>query len=223
MKCSLLVSVVVIALTTASARPEELSIKLFNGKDLTGWIPYLWDRAARKWDTTTPAEKVWAVKEGGILHCFGRPTGYLRTKAEFEDYRLTLQWRFPPGSPGGNSGVLVHTTTPNALGQWPKSIEVQLFRRNAGDFWTIGTDLDVENEATRKKGRRHLNLTDDSEKPIGQWNTMNVMCKGNEIIVKVNDDLVNHATNCTVTKGSISLQAEGAAIQFRNIVLTPLK
>jgi len=52
---------------------------------------------------------------------------------------------------------------------------------------------------------------------------MNVTCRANEIIVKVNDDLVNHATNCTVTKGSISLQAEGAAIQFRNIVLTPLK
>ncbi len=39
MKCNLLVSVVVIALTTASARPEELSIKLFNGKDLTGTSP----------------------------------------------------------------------------------------------------------------------------------------------------------------------------------------
>ncbi|MCH7727961.1 MAG: hypothetical protein IH991_16015 [Planctomycetes bacterium] len=34
---------------------------------------------------------------------------------------------------------------------------------------------------------------------------MNVTCRANEIIVKVNDDLVNHATNCTVTKGSISL------------------
>ncbi len=201
---------------------EQESVSLFNGKDLEGWSPYIWDRLEGKQDTTTPPEKVWTVEDGAII-CKGRPTGYLRTKAEYENYKLTLEWRWPADSDGGNSGVLVHTTTPNALGQWPKSIEVQLYKFNAGDFWTIGTDLDVENEAERKKGRRHINLTNDSEKEIGEWNRMEVTCKGDEIIVKVNGDLVNHATNCTDTKGAISLQSEGAEIHFRNIQLTPLK
>ena len=108
---------------------------------------------------------------------------------------LTLEWRWP-GDRGGNNGVLVHASTPGALGVWPKSIEVQLAHQNAGDFWVIGTELDVENEADRVKGRRHLNLTDESEKPLGQWNKYEITCKGDEMIVKVNGELVNHATNC---------------------------
>jgi hypothetical protein len=100
---------------------------------------------------------------------------------------------------------------------------VQLFRGNAGDFWVIGTTLDVPNADERRKGRRHLNLTDDSEKPIGEWNTMEVVCQGNEITVHVNGDLVNHATNCSATRGAMSLQSEGAPVQFRKVALTPLQ
>jgi hypothetical protein len=189
--------------------------KLFNGRDMTGWTHVL-----SKDDVKL--EDVWSVSDGMII-CKGTPSGYIRTKDEFENYTLTLEWRWKPGSIGGNSGVLVHSTTPKAIGVWPKSIEVQLAAGNAGDFWVIGTDLDVENEAARKKDRRHLNLTDDSEKPPGEWNKMEVVCKGNEITVKVNGDLVNHATNCTVTKGAISLQSEGAEVHFRNIELRPIK
>ncbi|MGH7128848.1 MAG: 3-keto-disaccharide hydrolase, partial [Planctomycetaceae bacterium] len=121
----------------------------------------------------------------------------------------------------------VHTDTskPKPLGGnsiWPVSIEVQLASENAGDFWVIGTELDVENEEARKKDRRHLNLTDDSEKPIGQWNQMVITCKGDEVLVKVNGEMVNHATNCSVTSGAISLQSEGAPIEFRKVELKPL-
>ena len=190
-------------------------VVLFDGKDLSKWTYVLSDPNKKM-------EDVWSVKDG-VLVCLGKPSGYIRTKDDFENYVLTLEWRFPEGSPGGNSGVLVHTSEPGAIGVWPKSIEVQLHHQNAGDFWVIGEDLDVENEQQRKMGRRHLNLTDDSEKPIGQWNRMEITCKGDEIIVKVNGDLVNHATNCTATKGAICLQSEGVPIQFRNVVLTPME
>lgn len=203
--------------TVSSAQSAE-EMSLFNGKNLSGWSTFIWNGRQRKQDTQTPAEAVWKV-EDGILICQGRPVGYLRTKGEHENYKLLLEWRWPPGSIGGNSGVLVHTTTPQALGPWPKSVEVQLYKRNAGDFWVIGTDLDVDNEEQRKRGRRHLNLTNDSERPMGEWNKMEITCKGNEIIVRVNGHLVNHATNCTVSRGAICLQAEGAEIHFRNIVL----
>jgi hypothetical protein len=202
------------------AAGEDKAVSLFNGKDLSGWTHHLFQQG--KPDASLPASDVWSVEEG-VLICSGKPSGYLRTKSDYENYLLTLEWRFPEGSEGGNSGVLVHTSTPEALGIWPKSIEVQLFRGNAGDFWVIGTDLDVENEEARKSGRRHLNLTDDSEKPIGQWNKMEITCKADEIIVKVNDVLVNHATKCTATKGAICLQSEGAPVQFRSIQLRPLE
>ena len=197
------------------------TIQLFNGKDLSGWTHYLWDGKAGRQDTATPVSAVWSV-DNGVLVCQGRPTGYIRTNQEFENYRLSLEWRWPEGTARGNNGVLVHTTTPNALGQWPKSVEVQLAFGNAGDFWVIGTTLDVPDEEKRRQGRRYLNLTDNSEKPAGQWNRMEIVCRANEITVHVNGELVNHATNVSERRGAISLQSEGALIHFRNIELTPL-
>lgn len=195
---------------------DKDAVKLFNGKNLEGWT----------WVGKTNDKKideVWSVTEDGVLVCKGKPNGYIKTNGEYENYVLTLEWRWPKGKKPGNNGVLVHTTTPKALGSWPKSIEVQLYHGNAGDFWVIGTTLQVPNVKDRKKGRRHLNLTDDSEKPVGEWNKMEITCKGDEITVKVNGDLVNHATKLSQSKGAISLQSEGAEINFRNIVLTPLK
>lgn len=196
---------------TQAASPR--AIELFNGRDLAGWTSDL--------DGDAKMSDVWSV-EDGILVCRGRPAGVLRTEREYENYVLTLDWRWQPGTPGGNNGVLVHSSTPRTLGIWPKSIEVQLAKDNAGDFWVIGTELDVENEEARKEGRRHKNLTDGSEKPLGEWNTIEITCRGNEVIVKVNGELVNHATNCSVTKGAICLQSEGAPIHYRNIRLVPL-
>jgi hypothetical protein len=94
---------------------------------------------------------------------------------------------------------------------------------NAGDFWVIGTTLEVPDLENRRKDRRHLNLTDDSEKPAGEWNKMEITARGDELIVHVNGELVNHATKCSVTRGAITLQSEGAPVQFRNIYLTPLE
>ena len=210
-----LTSAFVLAVLASRAPAQDRPIPLFNGKDLSGWTPVLDEAGAN------PA-RTWSVADG-VLRCTGRPVGYIKSDREFADYVLRLEWRWSPGTAGGNNGVLVHASTPQALGIWPKSIEVQLFKGNAGDLWVIGTDLDVPDEATRKEGRRHKNLTDNSEKPVGQWNRMEITCKGDTIRVKVNDELVNEATNCTVTRGAICLQSEGAPIEFRDIVLTPLK
>jgi hypothetical protein len=207
--------VIMLALLASDGQAQGQPIHLFNGKDLNGWTPVLDQKDA------DPA-KTWSVADG-VLKCTGHPAGYIKTDREFADYTLTLEYRWAPGTAGGNNGVLVHASTPRALGIWPKSIEVQLLKGNAGDLWVIGTDLDVPDEATRKEGRRHKNLTDDSEKPVGEWNRIEITCKGDTIRVKVNDDLVNEATNCTVTRGAICLQSEGAPIEYRNIVLTPLR
>ncbi|GIW95696.1 MAG: hypothetical protein KatS3mg110_3745 [Pirellulaceae bacterium] len=197
-----------------SVDAQEDIIWLFDGKSLDAWTFYLQDPNAK-------LEDVWTIRDG-VLVCRGRPVGYLRTKEEFSDYELRLEWRWPKGSSGGNSGVLVHCTTPNALGVWPKSIEVQLASGNAGDFWVIGTEISIPDVEKRRMGRRHLNLTDGSEKPIGQWNEMVVICRGDTIKVYVNGDLVNECSKASQTKGAIALQSEGAEIQFRNIRLKKL-
>jgi hypothetical protein len=203
-------------LFTASAITAEESKQaeqLFNGKDLSNWT-WVTDKGGSKLDD------VWSVKDG-VLHCTGNPRGYIRTnKDDYQNYSLIVEWRWP--GKGGNNGVLVHTSTPGALGVWPKSIEVQLANGNAGDFWVIGTDLDVPNKEARKKGRRHLNLTDDSEKPLGEWNRIEITCQANEIVVKVNGEVVNQAENCSVVQGAISLQSEGTPIEFRKVATQPL-
>lgn len=216
MRYGILIIVVAMAVGLAGcSEPRAGSVELFNGRDFTGWT-YVLDKPDVK------MEQVWSVREG-VLRCEGVPVGYLKTLAEYEDYVFEIEWRWPEGSKPGNNGVLVHTSTPGALGIWPKSIEVQLANGAAGDFWIIGTELKVTDIDKRRKGRRHLRLVDNVEKPLGQWNHMEITCQGNEIWVKVNGVLVNHATECSVTRGTISLQSEGAPIEYRNIRLKPLK
>jgi hypothetical protein len=116
---------------------------------------------------------------------------------------------------------------------FPKSIEVQMHHRNAGDFWCIHEDITVPDMERRRgprekwggtkgKARRIRNLTDDSEKPVGEWNRMVIECVGREIRVWVNGDFVNHGSDCTADRGRIALQAEGVEVEFRKLDLTPL-
>jgi hypothetical protein len=51
---------------------------------------------------------------------------------------------------------------------------------------------------------------------------MEITCRGDEVLVKVNGKLVNHATNVSQTQGAIALQSEGTPIEFRNIRLHEL-
>ena len=66
-------------------------------------------------------------------------------------------------------------------------------------------------------------LAESSEKPAGEWNTMEVTCTANTITVYVNGVLQNKATGLNVTSGHICLQSEGKDLEFRNVTLTRLK
>jgi len=106
---------------------------------------------------------------------------------------------------------------------------------DAGDFWCIGEDItvpDMVNRRPRAEGqkwggfgsdaRRILNLTDQSEKPLGEWNRMEIVCCDDQIKVWLNGDLVNHGSHCTAASGRIAIQAEGSEVEFRKIELMPL-
>lgn len=209
----------------AESKPSG-PVKLFNGKDLTGWhvdVPKL--------DENPDAPETFVVRDG-LLVSLGNPQGHLITDAKYKNYRLETEYRF--ADKPGNCGVLVHASTPRALYKmFPKSIECQMNHQHAGDFWCIVEDIKVPDMVKRRgpqenwgitegKGRRILNLTDDSEKPLGQWNQMVIECFQDNIKVWVNGDLVNHGTNCTATEGQIAIQAEGAEVEFRKLLLTPI-
>lgn len=235
MKHSIVLSLVMIAaivliqdLVAAAETATEptTSRSLFNGNNLDGWhadVPEL--------DKNPDAQSPFVVRDG-LLVSLGRPGGHLITDAQYENYRLDVEYRFA-GKPG-NCGVLVHASSPRALYQmFPQSIEVQMASGNAGDFWCIVEDIRVPDMEQRRgpkenwgitegKGRQILNLTDDSERPAGQWNRMVIECVDDSIKVWVNGDLVNHGTQCTARKGQIALQAEGSEVEFRKIALTPI-
>jgi hypothetical protein len=61
----------------------------------------------------------------------------------------------------------------------------------------------------------------DIEKPAGEWNKIECIAKGREILIYLNGTLVNHATDVQPQKGRIQLQSEGAEIFFRRISITP--
>ena len=197
------------AQSATKADAQDNKILLFNGKDFTGWKLFIPDE---KVDPTM----VWMAKDG-VVHCGGRPAGYMRTEKAYENYRLTFEWRWPES--GGNSGVLLHISGEDKV--WPRSIEGQLQHENAADFWVIGgTDF---KEHTNKLVRRVPKLKPHNEKKPGEWNRYEAVCDGNTITLTINGLVQNKATETTVTKGLIGLQSEGTPVEFRNIILEPLK
>ena len=200
--------------------------QLFNGRDLTGWHA---DVPAA--DTNARLRSPFLVRNGALVS-LGEPRGHLITDSSYHDYRLEVEYRF--AATPGNAGVLVHASTPRALyGMFPRSIEVQMEHGNAGDFWCIVEDIRVPDMERRRgpaarwgttegKARRIVNLTDDSEKPVGEWNTMVIKAVGRAIRVWVNGDLVNDGSDATADRGQIALQSEGSEVEFRKLSLTPI-
>ena len=209
-----------------SCNPGSQTRDLFNGRDLTGWhidVPEM---------DSDPGVKSPFIVRDGMLVSLGKPNGHIITDDVYQNYRLEVQYRF--AAEPGNCGVLVHASTPRALyDMFPKSIEVQILHENAGDFWCIVEDIKVPDMEARRgpreewgitegKKRRILNLTDGSEKPVGEWNTMVIECLGNAVKVWVNNDLVNDGFDCTADRGQIAIQAEGSEVEFRKLQLTPI-
>ncbi|UCD74316.1 MAG: DUF1080 domain-containing protein [Phycisphaerales bacterium] len=191
--------------------PMPGEVKLFNGKDFTGLIAFLLEDGKM--------EDVWTI-EDGILICKGKPAGYIRTKADYTNYVLKLQWRFNPVTKeAGNSGVLLRMIGEDKV--WPRSIEAQLHSGNAGDFWNIDKfPMKVVEERT---SGRNTKKTHFAENPIGEWNEYEIIVDGTDVILKVNGEELNRAWEAMEVPGKICLQSEGAEIQFRSIRLAPIK
>ncbi|RZK37073.1 MAG: DUF1080 domain-containing protein [Pedobacter sp.] len=224
MKKSILILALTILISTSITFAQK---SLFDGKSLAGWHS---DVPAKNKDSNI---KPSFIIRDGMLVSLGDPRGHLITDVVYQNYRLEVEYRFA-GKPG-NCGVLVHASTPRALyGMFPKSLEVQMQHQDAGDFWCIEEDITVPDMEARRgpkdtwgvngnKARRIKNLTDGTEKPLGEWNTMVIECYKNSVKVWVNGILVNEGTNCTAEKGQIALQAEGAEVEFKKLWLKPIK
>lgn len=209
----LLVSVFVFLALTGFAQKRE---SLFNGKNLKGWI--IWVN-----DTKVEPEKFFYVKDGAI-ETPGVPMGYLRTKKVYSNYHLHVEWCYPEKPT--NSGIFIHTNGPEQ--QWPLHYQCQLKHGNAGDFIvnasgeraTVGDSTYVGTEKVKPIAAKRF---PSNEKAAGEWNSYDIVCKGDKVEVTVNGLLQNTAVKCSMQQGSIGLQAEGSKIRFRNIWVEKLK
>ena len=209
MKNNILCLAMMLLTIMCSCGQKETKQELFNGKNLDGWTCVLDE------SSTLPTTDVYGMKDGNI-HIAGNPFGYMRTAQKYSNYKLHAEWRWV--GEGTNSGLFLHVQDGDKL--WPNAIECQLCNGKAGDFVMLGGSKISEIECVGQFPIKDRN--GNFEKPIGEWNTAEVVCEGNSITVYINGQLQNQATSET-SEGYIALQSEGGPIEFRNVYLTRLK
>jgi hypothetical protein len=187
-------------------------IDLFNGKDLTGWTFFMRNNA-------NPTD-TWSAADG-LIKCTGKPTGYMRTEKDYRDYKLTAEWRFGNiGPQADNGGILVHMQSPDKL--WPACIQCQGEHDAVGDLFLMG-GAESKEHRSMDASTPLVKHGESAEKPVGEWNTCELICSGNSVKVYVNGKLMNETTESTVTFGKIGFQCEGAPFEVRKVFIEPLK
>ena len=216
MKSAAVLFCLVVALVKSAAQDVMTPtnhIELFNGTNFDGFTFCMMNNA--------DPMQTWSVTNG-VIHCTGKPTGYLRTTKSFSDYVLTVEWRFVKAAPGAdNSGVLVHIQPPDKV--WPRCIQNQGKSGRQGDLFVMGGAECKEHLAMGKDANTAVPLHGEpNEKAIGEWNTNVTVCTGNNVKAIINGKSLNEITEGTISSGFIGIQSEGGEIEIRKMSLEPL-
>ncbi|MCS6850314.1 MAG: DUF1080 domain-containing protein [Gemmataceae bacterium] len=232
---------------------------LFNGKDLSGWDTWLGRPLGEKEPiglNKDPRQVYSIVQVDGqpAIRISGEIFGALTSREEFENYHLRLEFKWgekkwPPREKAvRDSGLLYHCIGPHGAQSsfWMQSLECQIQERDCGDFYSVaGPVVDVEGERPSDKGpivykkggmkftgyRGRIIRDVDHEKPVGQWNTIEVLTLNGTCVHAVNGKTNLVLTNprgrldgkeIPLTRGRIQLQSEGAEVFFRNIAIKPI-
>jgi len=175
--------------------------------------------------------------------------------------RLQFKWgrqKWPPRDASDNprdSGLLYHLHSGlGAEGRvFGRSIEFQIQEHDVGDLYAVGSAIAVRSTPrTTDKGETVFDYDPsgewryfsqirgsegraikqpDNEKPSGEWNTLELICIGDESLHIVNGKVVMRLRDprridreqpLPVTSGPISLQSEFSEVFYRNIVIRPI-
>lgn len=195
------------------------------------------------------------------IHVSGQVFGTLTFKEEFENYHIKLEFKWgnkkwePRLNMVRDAGLLYHGLEQLASTErnWHPAQECQIQEGDIGDYWPTGeVTIDIPAIKTdtsdwwyyrpnaplrtqifsKKMSERRIITNLEKEKPIGQWNTVEVICKGDSSIHIVNGKVVMRLYNSRkfenghqvpLKKGTIALQSEGAELFYRNIKIRPIK
>jgi len=219
---------------------EEGFVPIFNGKDLTGWKIPEGDNGH------------WKVVDGVIDYdAQSEAPGdkNLWTEESFGDFILKIDWRFkqttglypmptilPDGSyktdengevikelrPNAGSGIYLRGTSRTQVNLWCWPV-------GSGELWSYRNDQSLLPEVRAAAVPKVW-----ADKPVGEWNTMEIAMKNDQITVVLNGQTVidNAQMPGVPEQGAIGLQHHGglnkktgklspasSLVQFRNIYL----
>ncbi|MFY9924407.1 MAG: DUF1080 domain-containing protein [Opitutaceae bacterium] len=201
--------------------------------------------------------KVETVDGRPAIHVSGAGFGVITTQETFANFHLRLQtkwgdkkWGYKLHAPL-DAGLLYFARGPAGVDHltWPSCLEFQIQEHDDGDLFTLGkTSVTVPARhdgrlwtydptgsptvfvAKRPIGARCCRLQ-DSERPKGEWNTLDLICLGDTSIHIVNGkvlmrlrhaQIADGAAPATLDSGQICLQTEGGEVYYRGIEIAPI-
>jgi len=193
------------------------------------------------------------------VHVSGQIYGSFATVKEYGNYHLRLQAKWgekkwaPRADLPRNSGLLYHGTGEfgKGLNVWKISHECQVMETMFGDSYRMGETFCDITASRNETGRGYTydpaspsvsfgpgmpagpicSKNPMNEKPLGEWNTIELLCyegasvhviNGKVNMINTNSRLVVDGKDVPLTKGVIQLQSEGAEIYYRNIEIRPI-
>ena len=222
-----------VAVDTAKAAQSQRAFIDGIGK---GWKPLQEDDFVNV--NCDPETFTW---EGSTAHCTGKPIGVIRTKDQYTNFELIVEWKHL--KPAGNSGIFlwadeesVAKTPPNDV---PKGIEVQVLENDYPEFYTkqTGKKADwftthgdifpvhgalmkpfepIAPDGIRSFPTKQLSLS------AGNWNHYYIRAINGEVRLWVNGEEVSGGADCEPRHGYVALESEGSPVDFRNIRIRPL-
>jgi hypothetical protein len=188
------------ALCACASEPQQKSdeakwISLFNGKDLTGWMPKIRGyELGDNWGNTFRVENGVLKVAYDKYEAFDNKFGHVFYKAPFSRYRMRLEYRFTgeqtPGGPGWalrNSGIMIHCQDPRTMAKnqdFPVCIEVQLLggdgqnERTTGNLCTPGTNVVIGDKLVTQHCINSKSKTYHGD----QWVRAEIEVNGNGVI-----------------------------------------
>ena len=204
----------ILGLALNQSEADDGMISLFNGKDLSGWV------------NVNCAPDTFTVRDG-IIFCTGKPTGVMRTRRQYENFILELEWRHMV--PKGNAGLFIWSDAITSPGRpFTRSVEVQVLDGQNTKNYTSHGDVFAINGATFKPNRPHPNgwmrclPSEHRCKPSPEWNHYRITCNDGALTLAVNGKEVSGGSATQPRKGYICLESEGSEVHFRNIRIQKL-
>jgi hypothetical protein len=195
---------------------------LLPANDLISFYVFVKDRGLNN-----DPKRVFSLADG-LMRISGEEQGYIATKLVYSNYRLLAEYKWGSLSTGQaqrDSGVFIHGHGPDKY--FMSSIECNLLaggQQVSGEVVLIGPQcrLTVNGEVKAGGGVSSVERQ-NHEKPIGEWNTMEILSENGRFQVKVNGQVVTEGTDLAPKSGKILLQSRWGEIFFRRLELHPAK